>query len=46
MAATWAIGEVLSAVFTGVDSLLNQASNISEKAEGFAEYNGRIQLFC
>lgn len=36
MAATWAIGEVLSAVFTGIDSLLNQASNISEKAEGFA----------
>lgn len=36
MAAMWAIGEVLSAVFTGIDSLLNQASNISEKAEGFA----------
>lgn len=36
MAATWAIGEVLSLVFTGIDSLLNQASNISEKAEGFA----------
>ncbi|MFR0846775.1 MAG: hypothetical protein ACLSG9_01880 [Eubacterium sp.] len=33
MAATWAIGEVLSLVFTGIDSLLNQASNISEKAE-------------
>ena len=36
MAATWAIGEVLSLVFTGIDSLLNQASNISEKAEGVA----------
>ena len=36
MAAMWAIGEVLSLVATGIDSLLNQASNISEKAEGFA----------
>lgn len=35
MAVTWAIGEVLSLVVTGIDSLLNQASNISEKAEGF-----------
>mgnify|MGYP004627138515 CR=1 FL=1 len=36
MAAMWAIGEVISLVGTGIDSLLNQASNISEKAEGFA----------
>lgn len=36
MAAAWAIGEVFSLVATGIDSLLNQASNISEKAEGFA----------